>query len=65
MSKHDSTTKAWTDVSFRGGLTEQERAALPAHPAGLIELSDEELDGYAGAYMNPTIRYGPSWPGCG
>ena len=27
-------TKAWKDYEFREGLTEAQKAALPAHPAG-------------------------------
>ena len=39
MSKVD-VIRAWKDEEYRLSLTEQERAQLPAHPAGLIELED-------------------------
>jgi mersacidin/lichenicidin family type 2 lantibiotic len=40
--------RAWKDVEYRAGLSEAERALLPEHPAGLIELSDTDLDDVAG-----------------
>ncbi len=35
--------RAWKDPEYRLGLSEGERALLPAHPAGHIELTDAEL----------------------
>ena len=35
--------RAWKDPSYRATLTEGERAMLPSNPAGLVDLSDEEL----------------------
>jgi len=35
--------RAWKDEDFRESLSEAERSQLPDHPAGAIELSDEEL----------------------
>lgn len=40
--------RAWKDADYRQSLSAAELAALPAHPAGLIELSDDELEGAAG-----------------
>jgi mersacidin/lichenicidin family type 2 lantibiotic len=40
--------RAWKDEEYRSSLTEAERALLPEHPAGLIELSGAEMDGVAG-----------------
>jgi mersacidin/lichenicidin family type 2 lantibiotic len=40
--------RAWKDPAFRNTLGQAERELLPAHPAGLIELSDEELRPAAG-----------------
>jgi mersacidin/lichenicidin family type 2 lantibiotic len=47
MSKRQ-TIRAWKDPEFRSSLNDTERSALPAHPAGLIELTDTELQGAAG-----------------
>ncbi len=38
------TTQAWKDEDFRMSLTSEERAKLPANPAGIVELTDEALD---------------------
>jgi mersacidin/lichenicidin family type 2 lantibiotic len=35
--------RAWKDEEFHLSLTDDQRAMLPSHPAGPIEL-DEELD---------------------
>ena len=40
--------RAWKDEDYRLSLSEAERALLPEHPAGLIELSGAEMDGVNG-----------------
>ena len=35
--------RAWKDEGYRNSLSEAERAALPENPAGIVELSDEEM----------------------
>ncbi len=40
--------RAWKDDEFRLGLSETERALLPANPAGLLELTDDEMAQVAG-----------------
>jgi mersacidin/lichenicidin family type 2 lantibiotic len=35
--------RAWKDEGYRRSLTAAQIAALPPNPAGLVELSDEEL----------------------
>ncbi len=40
--------RAWKDEDYRLSLSEAERALLPEHPAGLIELSGAEMDGDGG-----------------
>jgi mersacidin/lichenicidin family type 2 lantibiotic len=47
--------KAWKDPVYRASLSDEERAALPASPAGFIELSDTELDGADGGTWTWTI----------
>jgi mersacidin/lichenicidin family type 2 lantibiotic len=42
MRKQD-IAKALRDERFRDGLSAEERSALPDHPAGFVELSDEAL----------------------
>ena len=40
---HCNTIRAWKDEQYRLSLSEAERAQMPAHPAGIIELRDPEL----------------------
>ena len=47
--KKEQIVRAWRDPELRARLSEEERAQLPAHPAGLLELSDEDLALLSGA----------------
>jgi mersacidin/lichenicidin family type 2 lantibiotic len=40
--------RAWRDTEYRASLTAAQQAELPEHPAGAVELDDEELAGLAG-----------------
>jgi len=40
--------RAWKDEDYRLSLSEAQRALLPEHPAGLIELSGAETGGVNG-----------------
>lgn len=44
--------RAWKDAEYRESLCAEERAALPNHPAGLVDLSDAELEAVCGAAIN-------------
>ena len=48
--------RAWKDADFRNSLSDQERALLPEHPAGLIELADTELEAAAGGGFPLTLN---------
>lgn len=54
MSKRD-VIRAWMDPEFRSTLSAEQLAALPSHPAGLIELSDDELARAAGLESLDTV----------
>ena len=54
MNKEE-IVRAWKDSEYRASLTEAQRAQLPEHPAGLIELTDEQL-GVAGGEEAATWR---------
>jgi mersacidin/lichenicidin family type 2 lantibiotic len=41
--------RAWKDADYRESLSAEDRAALPNHPAGLVDLSDIELELARGA----------------
>jgi mersacidin/lichenicidin family type 2 lantibiotic len=47
MSASDAI-RAWRDPEFRDGLSAAERAGLPAHPAGPVDLTDADLDAAVG-----------------
>jgi mersacidin/lichenicidin family type 2 lantibiotic len=40
--------RAWKDEAYRNSLSDTARALLPEHPAGFLELTDEELGHVAG-----------------
>lgn len=40
--------RAWKDEDYRNSLTEEQRSHLPNNPAGLIDLSDEEMRNVSG-----------------
>jgi mersacidin/lichenicidin family type 2 lantibiotic len=44
--------RAWKDETYRLSLSQEEQALLPAHPAGLIELTDDDLNAAAGGSTN-------------
>jgi mersacidin/lichenicidin family type 2 lantibiotic len=64
---HRDIIRAWKDAEFRSNLSQAERAMLPSHPAGSIELADPELDrtvGRAsGLRVKSTLKAG-SMVGC-
>jgi mersacidin/lichenicidin family type 2 lantibiotic len=47
MSNSD-IIRAWKDDNYLDTLSEQQRSQLPAHPAGIVELSDEDMENFAG-----------------
>ncbi len=51
MNKTD-VIRAWKDPVYRASLSEEAQAALPQHPAGLTELSDDQL--MAGGASTPV-----------
>jgi mersacidin/lichenicidin family type 2 lantibiotic len=47
MSAFD-IVRAWKDPEYRRSLSAAEQTLVPAHPAGSIELADEDLPQVAG-----------------
>ena len=47
MKKKD-VIRAWRDGEFYAGLSDEERARLPSHPAGLPAVDDEVLNSVTG-----------------
>jgi mersacidin/lichenicidin family type 2 lantibiotic len=47
--------RGWKDEEYRLSLSPEQRAMLPDHPAGIIELADEELDAAGGTVTGTFI----------
>ena len=47
MSKSD-IIRAWKDAVYRKSLSSEEQALMPAHPAGEILLTEEEMASVSG-----------------
>ncbi|WP_392534164.1 mersacidin/lichenicidin family type 2 lantibiotic [Nostoc sp. C117] len=47
MSNND-IIRAWKDEEYRKNLSEQQRSQLPENPAGIVELSDAQMESIAG-----------------
>jgi mersacidin/lichenicidin family type 2 lantibiotic len=60
MLSTSTIIRAWKDESFRNGLSEEDRLSLPAHPSGLVELSNEDLGLVVGGTGSGT-GFGGCW----
>jgi mersacidin/lichenicidin family type 2 lantibiotic len=57
----DKIIRAWKDPGYRANLSEEELSALPDHPAGAIELTDEELDEAVGGHSYGSYSHSQSY----
>ena len=63
--KNVDVIRAWKDEEYRLSLSDIERALLPQHPAGGIELTDEQLGGASGGnWPFPTVGFTCGAPFC-
>jgi mersacidin/lichenicidin family type 2 lantibiotic len=53
--KTSDIIRAWKDPAFRASLSDEQRAALPKNPAGVVELSDEDLGRVSGGMMREEV----------
>ena len=53
--------RAWKDEEYRNSLSEEQRSQLPENPAGMIELSDEDM----GSVVGGRVAAEASWVCCG
>ena len=49
---NEEIIRAWKDESYRNGMSVTQRAQIPDHPSGLVQLSDEELTEAAGGTVS-------------
>ena len=55
--KTKDVIRAWKDAGYRQSLSKSDRAKLPAHPAGMVELTDADLGVVSGGGGNTTLYY--------
>ena len=48
-------TRVWKDPEYRASLSAADLAALPAHPAGAVELSEIDLEAVDAASATITV----------
>ena len=53
--KNAEVIRAWKNADYRLSLSRAERDSMPEHPAGHIELTDEELGGASGGIDLSTV----------
>lgn len=53
MMSKVNVIRAWKDELYRASLSKEERAQLPAHPAGIIELDADQLSTVTGGTTFP------------
>jgi len=53
--KNVEVIRAWKNEEYRLSLSNAERAKMPEHPAGAVELSDAELGSVSGGKFYPTL----------
>lgn len=56
MEKKVDINRALRDEDYFASLSEQERALVPVNPAGVVEISDEDL-ARAGGGLRPCSCY--------
>jgi mersacidin/lichenicidin family type 2 lantibiotic len=49
--------RAWKDEEYRQNLSATERETLPPNPAGMTELSENQLKQVAGGALTPTLWF--------
>ena len=48
--------RAWKDPVYRASLSAEERAQLPGHPSGILDLDEEQLKLAGGGIPRTTYR---------
>jgi mersacidin/lichenicidin family type 2 lantibiotic len=63
---NDEIIRAWKDEEYCKNLSKQMRSQLPENPAGIVELTQTEMETIAGGYRYPGswVDRCPSTLGC-
>jgi mersacidin/lichenicidin family type 2 lantibiotic len=48
--------RAWKDKEYRLRMSESDRAKLPPHPAGILELANDEIGGVVGGLIDVSTN---------
>ncbi len=67
MSQYD-IVRAWKDEDYLNSLSEEQRSQLPENPAGMVEISDKEMEIVAGGGKYGSkyfTKYATKASGCG
>ena len=56
--------RAWKDEEYWQSLSDTQRASLPQNPAGIVELTDDQLRAAGGGEENSTIILSITLPIC-
>lgn len=52
----ESIIRAWKDPAYRASLSSEQRAELPEHPSGVVELDDSTLgEAVGGAVLDTAV----------
>jgi len=54
MKKIVDVVRAWKDAGYRETLTAEEQSLVPTSPAGMMELTDEDLEFVVGGLAEQT-----------
>lgn len=52
---NDEIIRAWKDEEYRNSLNAERKAQLPENPAGIADLTDEELNEVIGGLTIPAL----------
>ena len=53
--RNEDIIRAWKDEAYRADLADDQLTHLPEHPAGMLELEDEDLEVVAGGDLSVSI----------
>ncbi|MEA5513530.1 mersacidin/lichenicidin family type 2 lantibiotic [Nodularia sp. UHCC 0506] len=56
--------RAWKDEEYRQSLSAEQQEQLPANPAGLVELNDEDMSSISGGCSKCGNPLHTLWLGC-